>query len=151
MSANRWRRALAAGGRAALTSRGAGGARCKLTSAQLRELEAVLDAGPGRLVLRDGVPAGREARRAVLRRVRLSPQQARRASGQRARPLPPASACVRVLPYAGDGILDDLRSGNVVAAGGGAGADLLAVNVDRDCHRATALQLRSQRVIRRAA
>jgi hypothetical protein len=46
MSANRWRRALAAGGRAALTSRGAGGARCKLTSAQLRELEAVLDAGP---------------------------------------------------------------------------------------------------------
>ncbi len=46
MSANRWRRALAAGGRAALASRGAGGARCKLTPAQLRELEAVLDAGP---------------------------------------------------------------------------------------------------------
>ena len=46
MSANRWRRALAAGGRAALESRGAGGARCKLTAAQLRELEAVLDAGP---------------------------------------------------------------------------------------------------------
>jgi transposase len=46
MSANRWRRALAAGGRAALTSRGAGGARCRLTPAQLRELEAVLDAGP---------------------------------------------------------------------------------------------------------
>ena len=46
MSANRWRRALAAGGTAALASRGAGGARCKLTPAQLRELEAVLDAGP---------------------------------------------------------------------------------------------------------
>ena len=46
MSVNRWRRALAAGGEAALASKGAGGARCKLTSAQLRELEAVLDAGP---------------------------------------------------------------------------------------------------------
>ena len=46
MSANRWRRALAAGGRAALASKGAGGARCKLTGAQLRELEAVLEAGP---------------------------------------------------------------------------------------------------------
>ena len=31
MSANRWRRALAAGGRAALASRGAGGAKCRLT------------------------------------------------------------------------------------------------------------------------
>jgi len=46
MSVNRWRRALAAGGRAALASKGAGGARCKLTPGQLRELEAVLDAGP---------------------------------------------------------------------------------------------------------
>ncbi len=46
MSANRWRRALAAGGRAALASRGAGGAKCRLTPAQLRELETVLDAGP---------------------------------------------------------------------------------------------------------
>jgi transposase len=46
MSANRWRRALATGGKAALASKGAGGARCKLTPAQLRELEAVLDAGP---------------------------------------------------------------------------------------------------------
>ena len=45
MSANRWRRALAAGGRAALASRGAGGAKCKLTGAQLRELETLLDAG----------------------------------------------------------------------------------------------------------
>jgi putative transposase len=46
MSANRWRRALEAGGRTALASKGAGGARCKLTAAQLRELEALLDAGP---------------------------------------------------------------------------------------------------------
>jgi transposase len=46
MSANRWRRALAAGGKAALASKGAGGAQCKLTPAQLGELEAVLDAGP---------------------------------------------------------------------------------------------------------
>lgn len=46
MSANRWRRALAAGGRAALASRGAGGARCKLTAHQLRELATLLDAGP---------------------------------------------------------------------------------------------------------
>ena len=46
MSANRWRRALAAGGRAALASRGAGGAKCKLTAPQLRELAALLDAGP---------------------------------------------------------------------------------------------------------
>jgi transposase len=46
MSANRWRRALAAGGKQALASKGAGGAQCKLTPAQLGELEAVLDAGP---------------------------------------------------------------------------------------------------------
>ena len=46
MSANRWRRALAAGGRTALASKGAGGAQCKLTPAQLAELEAVLDDGP---------------------------------------------------------------------------------------------------------
>jgi transposase len=46
MSANRWRRALAAGGRAALASKGAGGARCKLGPGELGELEAVLDAGP---------------------------------------------------------------------------------------------------------
>ena len=41
MSANRWRRALAAGGKAALASMGAGGAQCKLSPAQLGELEAV--------------------------------------------------------------------------------------------------------------
>jgi transposase len=46
MSANRWRRSLAAGGRAALASKGAGGAKCKLTAAQLRELATLLDAGP---------------------------------------------------------------------------------------------------------
>jgi putative transposase len=46
MSANRWRRALAAGGKQALASKGAGGARCKLTPLQLAELEAVLEAGP---------------------------------------------------------------------------------------------------------
>src|SRR5271167_1067360 len=46
MSANRWRRALAAGGREALASKGAGGAKCKLTPAQVTELEAVLDEGP---------------------------------------------------------------------------------------------------------
>jgi len=42
MPANRWRRDLAAGGRAALASRGAGGAKCKLSPGQLAEL----DAGP---------------------------------------------------------------------------------------------------------
>ena len=46
MSANQWRWALAAGGRAALASRGAGGAKCKLSRAQLGELQALLDAGP---------------------------------------------------------------------------------------------------------
>jgi transposase len=43
---SRWRRASAAGGRAALASKGAGGARCRLSPAQLRELETLLDAGP---------------------------------------------------------------------------------------------------------
>jgi transposase len=37
---------VAAGGRAALASKGAAGAACKLTPAQLRELETVLEAGP---------------------------------------------------------------------------------------------------------
>jgi transposase len=37
--------AEAAGGRPTLASKGAGGARCRLSPAQLRELEAVLDAG----------------------------------------------------------------------------------------------------------
>jgi transposase len=41
MSANRWRRALAAGGRPALASKGPGGARCKLSRAQLDELAAL--------------------------------------------------------------------------------------------------------------
>jgi transposase len=46
MLANRWRRALAAGGRQALASKGPGGARCRLTPAHLRDLETVLEAGP---------------------------------------------------------------------------------------------------------
>src|SRR3954465_15180217 len=46
MSANRWRRGVAAGGRPALASQGPGGARCKLTRAQLEELQVLLDAGP---------------------------------------------------------------------------------------------------------
>jgi transposase len=46
MSANRWRRGLAAGGREALASKGAGGAKCKLAPVQVAELEAVLEAGP---------------------------------------------------------------------------------------------------------
>src|SRR5258705_12302572 len=47
MSVNRWRRALAAGGKAALASKGGAGARCELSPAQVAELEAVLGAGPG--------------------------------------------------------------------------------------------------------
>jgi transposase len=46
MSANRWRHALAAGGRPALASTGPGGARCQLSAAQLAELQVLLDAGP---------------------------------------------------------------------------------------------------------
>src|SRR3954471_9404903 len=46
MSANRWRRALVAGGRPALASKGPGGARCRLGPAQLEELQVLLDAGP---------------------------------------------------------------------------------------------------------
>src|SRR3954454_5978540 len=46
MSANRWRRALVAGGRPAPASKGPGGARCRLSPAQLHELTDLLDAGP---------------------------------------------------------------------------------------------------------
>ena len=46
VSANRWRRALTAGGRPALASKGAGGARCKLNPAQLDQLQPLLDTGP---------------------------------------------------------------------------------------------------------
>ncbi len=46
MSANRWRRALAAGGRAALMSKGPGGGPAKLTPGQVGELAALLEAGP---------------------------------------------------------------------------------------------------------
>ena len=53
MSVNRWRRNLAAGGREALASKGAGGTRCRLYPAQVAELEAVLDAGPAAAGYRD--------------------------------------------------------------------------------------------------
>lgn len=46
MSVNRWRRALTSGGREVLASKGAGGAKCKLTPAQVAELETALDDGP---------------------------------------------------------------------------------------------------------
>src|SRR3954453_1240449 len=46
MSVNRWRRALAAGGRPALASKGPGGAHCRLSPTQLEELQAVLEGGP---------------------------------------------------------------------------------------------------------
>ncbi len=46
MSANRWHRALTAGGRPALASKRARGARCRLTPVQLEELQALLEAGP---------------------------------------------------------------------------------------------------------
>ena len=53
VSANRWRQAPGVGGRQALVSKRPGGARYKLGPAQVRELEAVLDAGPDR---RAGAP-----------------------------------------------------------------------------------------------
>ena len=46
MSVSRWRRTFDAGGVDALASKGSGGAQCKLTGAQLRELAVELDAGP---------------------------------------------------------------------------------------------------------
>src|SRR3712207_5634539 len=46
MSANRCHRELIAGGRPALASKGPGGARCRLSPAQLDELQALLEAGP---------------------------------------------------------------------------------------------------------
>src|SRR3954468_24527448 len=49
MSANRWRRALAAGGRPALASKGSGGARCRLSPGQLDGVAALLDRSPGQL------------------------------------------------------------------------------------------------------
>lgn len=45
-SVNEWRRAWKVGGMAALASRGPGGAVCRLDDAQLKVLEAELDAGP---------------------------------------------------------------------------------------------------------
>src|SRR3954452_16901865 len=46
MSANRCRHALAAGGRPALASKGAGGAPCRLSPVQLDEVQVLLEAGP---------------------------------------------------------------------------------------------------------
>ena len=51
MSANRWRRALAAGGREALATKGAGGANASSPRHSCDELDTALDAGPGRLGL----------------------------------------------------------------------------------------------------
>jgi transposase len=45
-SAYQWRRGWRAGGMAALASRGAGGAACRLGERQLARLRAALDAGP---------------------------------------------------------------------------------------------------------
>ena len=102
MSVNRWRRALAAGGREALASKGAGGAKCKLTAAQVAELEAVagcraggggvrgsvLDAGAGRraglAAVRGGVHAGRDGCAAAPDRlVACRSRRAGRRSGTR--------------------------------------------------------------------
>src|SRR5215218_4220423 len=46
MSANRWRRALAAGGRPALASTGAGGARCRLSPTNWRSCRPTRASGP---------------------------------------------------------------------------------------------------------
>jgi transposase len=45
-SASQWRRCWRAGGTAALASRGAGGAMCRLSPAQLARLRAELEKGP---------------------------------------------------------------------------------------------------------
>ena len=46
MSVNRWRQDFLAGGKDGLASKGPGGAECKLTDAQLEQLQVELDAGP---------------------------------------------------------------------------------------------------------
>src|SRR3954447_1113808 len=51
MSANRWRRALADGGRPALASKGAGGAHCKLTPQPARRVAGAARCWPGRVGL----------------------------------------------------------------------------------------------------
>nr|WP_264084100.1 helix-turn-helix domain-containing protein [Plantactinospora soyae] len=45
-SVRQWRRRWTAGGVEALASTGAGGSTCKLSDEQIRQLTAVLDAGP---------------------------------------------------------------------------------------------------------
>ncbi|MET7686979.1 helix-turn-helix domain-containing protein [Streptomyces sp. NPDC005483] len=51
MSANRWRRALASGGRQALVSRGPGGARCKLSAGSAACSGGSAGGGSGRVGL----------------------------------------------------------------------------------------------------
>jgi transposase len=46
MSVNRWRQSFVAGGQGELVSKGPGGARCKLTDAQVEQLQVELEAGP---------------------------------------------------------------------------------------------------------
>src|SRR5438128_1077902 len=70
MSVNRWRRALASGGREALACKGAGGAQCKLSPAQVAELEQILDAGPAAAGVRGSVLDAGPGRRAGLAAVR---------------------------------------------------------------------------------
>ena len=100
MSVNRWRRALAAGGREALASRGAGGAKCKLTPAQVAELgrcwtrarrhaamriraDFGAGRGPGLAAVRGGVHAGRDGRAAAPDRVvRAGPGPPGRGAGR---------------------------------------------------------------------
>src|SRR3954454_22490561 len=84
MSANRWRRALADGGRPALASKGPGGAHCRLTPAQLDELQTVLDAGPAGLWLDPSVLDAGLHRRGGARALRRGLHPAR--SGPAAAP-----------------------------------------------------------------
>src|SRR4051794_34738546 len=77
MSANRWRRAPAEGGRPALASKGLGGARCRLTSAQLAELQELLDAAPAAWGWTDACLTLPPHRRGGMRTVRRGPSPAR--------------------------------------------------------------------------
>ena len=74
-SANRWRQVLAAGGRQALASKGAGGVRCKLSPLQLDELEKGAGGRPRRLRLGSGsaldADPGRRSSQGQVRRALL--------------------------------------------------------------------------------
>src|ERR1700759_1000935 len=90
MSANRWRRALAAGGKQALASKGGGGARGKIFPGAGAELGGVLGAGgadgrAGRAAGQGGVQAGRAgpaAAPAGLERAGPGPPRGRAGRGQ---------------------------------------------------------------------